>query len=132
MRRLLLGFRERNATTTSWAYYNPNTKIKRSNHHHVRTDGFQTVASQAQPPDRLERVKRLQSQTIVVCVHGGHPVERSVETFAFRVQVSTARNVQESFRRARSDRHVPGSESRAGSIAVATSAILDRERDTGL
>lgn len=130
-----MGFRERNATTTSWTYYDPNTKIKRNNHHHVRSDGFQTIASQTQPPDGLERVKRLQSQMIVVRVHGDHPIEWSaaVETFAFRVQVSTARNVQESFRRARSHRHVPGRESRAGATAVAASAILqDRERDTGL
>jgi len=107
-------------------------KIERNNHHHVRSDGFQTVATQTQSPDGLERVKRLQSQKIVVRVHGAHPIERSaaVETFAFRVQVSTARNVQESFRRARSDRHVPGRESRADATVVAASAILDREKNT--
>jgi len=110
--------------------HNRSTKIKRNNHnyYYVRSDGCQTVATQAQSPDRLERVKRLQAQKIVVRNHGAHPIERSaaVETFAFRVQVSTARNVQESFRRARSDRHVSGRESRADASVVTASAILDR------
>jgi len=115
-------------------YYNLNRKIKRNNHNHVRSDGFQTVATQAQSPDRLERVKRLQSQKIVVRVHGAHPIERStaVETFAFHVQVSTAWNVQKSFRRARSDRHVSGRECRADATFINASTILDREKDTGL
>lgn len=79
-------------------------------------------------------MKRLQSQQIVIRVHGAHPIKHAaaVEPFAFRVQVPTARNVQESFRRSWSDRYVFGLEFPADVPVITASVILDRETNTGL
>lgn len=64
----------------------------------VRFDGLQVVASQAQPPDGLERAERGQTQLVAVRVHDGHAVERVArEILVVRVHVTAVRNIQETF-----------------------------------